>query len=548
MSDTTGRNDVLLSEDDPFVKALYATHPPVIDEEYGGMPGIPVGTTDHSGVVAPGDTLLFTEQGSEPVQEIEVSKLDDVLGKPASEWAGNVYEYIDPNFVSNMDFGIFNHYYPFTTDMQLQISMTRDNGPEDFPVEWNLHGEKKHNYIKVCAALHNFFTSVNPGVSAMGCVMTYNGYQGDTEVTYIRFERDHVEPITYVLRADSFEFFIDMWYDGLTNPIRRRTAGDWCREDNNSPGMIARGNKKMITQLSREWPLSWIRPIEPTHKWDDMLNGDFQRTDEVIAAFNSRFDRYIAIATKQAERIAPRVAVRDHALMLVFKGNEDLTRLVIGLDRVPGRLPDNGEYSLGERPIDLAEWSHLGNDVLVAVRKLTKVSQWVDQLIEESYKALPKCAYSKQEMDRVVKTRLLASSHFMKELYQISPRDVQGYVEKVANDVMTALHEHGGNIGLDLNSWRVYEYPEDGSPAIPLVKDELNFRKKVFDVHTDRMVEIIYAYMFGIKSPYLRPYANRVVADLKDGIPIGSIRQVKASDIPAPVADIEPAGKDVSDV
>lgn len=558
MSDTTNRNDILLSA------AAAPLERPVINEEAGG--GIPgyVPTPEEVAVAEAGMEKLEHPPGINIPEHWLGDKLalaadfDGVAENPQKfGWTGNVHDYVDPHFVSNMDFGSFKHYYPFSEGNRLKVDLTRSPDPEDFLEEWDTNGEKIHNYNKVCMALHNFFTTVKPNALACGCVMVYQGFQSDTEVTYIRFERDHVDPITFVLRADSFEFFIDMWYDGVSNPVRQQTAIDWCREDNNSPGMIARGNKKMINQISLEWPLSWIRPIDPEHKWDGLLNGDFQRVDDVIAAFNGRFDRFIGIATKQAERIAPKVKVRDHTLMLVFKGNPDLNRLVISLDKVPGRLPDSGEYSLGDKPIDLAEWAPLGNDVLVAVRKISKVGQWVDQLIEESYKSLPDHPYARTEMDKVIKTRLLASSHFMKELYKINPRDVQGYVEKVANEVMTALHEHGGNIGLDLNSWRVYQYFEDGTPAVPLVKEELNFRKKVFDIHTDRMVEIIYAYMFGIKSPYLRPYANRTVADLSDGIPIGSIRPVKREEMEATLkqldavetaeADDEVAGKDKVD-
>ena len=541
MSDTTNYKDILLSA------AAEPLEPPVINEAYGGMPGLPLINEEAGGGIPSYD-------GTEDHQRALAADFNGVAETPNKfGWSGNVHHYVDPYFVSNMDFGSFQHYYPFTEDIKRAMDF-----PTPLQDHMNANGEVVLHETKVCVALHNFFTTVKPAALAVGCVMTYQGYQGDTEVTYIRFERDHVDPITFVLRADSFGFFIDMWYDGVTNPVRQQTAIGWCREDNNSPGMIARGNKRMINQISMEWPLSWIRPIEPEHKWDGLLNGDFQRTEDVIAAFNGRFDRFIAMATKQAERIAPKVKFRDHTLMLVFKGNEDLNRLVIGLDKVPGRLPDSGEYSLGDKPIDLAEWAHLGNDVLVAVRKVGKVSQWVDQLIEESYKSLPDHPYCRAELDKVIKTRLLASSHFMKELYKINPRDVQGYVEKVANDVMTALHNHGGNIGLDLNSWRVYQYFEDGTPPIPMVKEELNFRKSVFDVHTDHMVGIIYAYMFTIKSPYLRPYANRVKADLSDGIPIGSIRPVKREEMEATLklldaaetaeADDEPVGKDEVDV
>ena len=70
-------------------------------------------------------------------------------------------------------------------------------------------------------------------------------------------------------------------------------------------------------------------------------------------------------------------------------------------------------------------------------------------------------------------------------------------------------------------------------PPVPLVIDELNFKKSIYDIHTDRFMEILYMYMINLKSPYIRPYTHRVVADMSDGIAIGSIRQVKE-----PVQDV----------
>ena len=254
--------------------------------------------------------------------------------------------------------------------------------------------------------------------------------------------------------------------------------------------------------------------------------------------FASRFSRFIGMATKQAEKLAPMLKKRDHNLVLTFKGNKTLDGLVIGLDKVPPRL-ENGEFHLGETPINLDDWHQYGNSVVVIVRKITKVSHWVEQLIKECKASLPDHPYAQSRFAKAMKEQLLASSHFIKELYQINPNDIRDYVEQVANEMVGALNNHGGNIGLDLNTWKVYQYQDNGLPPVPLVVEELNFRKNVYEVHTDRFMECLYTFMYGLSSPYIRPYTHKVVVDGNDGIKIGSIRHVKEAGDPLAEKPVE---------
>lgn len=461
-------------------------------------------------------------------------------------WTGNINNYVDPFFVSNMDFGSFDHYYPFAQDIIAAIQFAKYNNSEH-PDTLKANGERVMDSVKVSMALHNFFATVKPNAYAGGCAMVYQGYKGDCPVTYIRFEGDHKNPMTFCLRADSYEYFINSWFDGIKSEPRQQNAIDWCREENNTPELQACGMRRRITQLSREWPLSWIRQCEPTHYFDGLYNGDFKLIEDTIAKFQARFDRYIGLATSLGEKLATKVRFRDHNLVLVFKGNKELDGIIVSLDKVPAKL-ENGEYHLGESPINLEDWHKDGNSVVVLVRKIKKMQDWINQLIKECKSEIPyEHPYAKLEFDKALKERLLASSHLIKELYQMNPSDVKGYVEKVANDMVGALNNHGGNIGLDLNTWKVYQYQEDGMPPVPVVVDPLNFRRDIYDVHTDRFMEILYMYMINLKSPYIRPYTHKVVADPNDGIQIGSIRHVPNTDPVKDVVEEEPASKDETD-
>lgn len=465
---------------------------------------------------------------------------DEMTGKePGSHWTPNLEQFqksIPMHYVPNNRFTSMTHYYPFH-DYSAVVGIQDIQDPEQLLGQHEINNEPDHKYHTICAGLKHFFTTVKPNALATGCAMTYPGFVGNTEVTYIRFERDHVDPITFVLRADTFDRFIEDWVAGINDPVRKQRAIEWATEPNSDPNLQAKGYRKRICQKAMEFPLDMLYPPE-TFVYDGLFNGDFQLIDDVIDRFKSRFNRFIGMATKHADKLAPMIKHRDHNLVLTFKGNKTLDGLVIGLDKVPPRL-ENGEYHLGEHPIVLEDWHQYGNSAVVVVRKINKVSQWVEQLIKECKAELPDHPYAQERFAKVMKEQLLASSHFIKELYQIDPNAVRDYVEEVANGMVCALNDHGGNIGLDLNTWKVYQYQDNGLPPVPLVVEELNFRKTVYEVHTDRFMELLYIFMYALSSPYIRPYTHKVVVDGNDGIKIGSVRHIKEAGDPLAEQPVE---------
>ena len=269
MSDTPNKE----TPRDPFEEALDPSVKPVVDPNYGGMPGLP----------------RFPETSPEAVAVAKAEEIAEGIVGGAYQWAGNVHEYVDPFFVSNMDFGSFDHYYPFTPDVISAIQFLKiqflDNSDDEYQDTIKADGERVMHHMKVAMALHNFLTTVKPNAHAVGCVMVYQGYKGACPVTYIRFEGDHRNPMTFCLRADSYVYFINSWFDGIKSVVRQQNAIDWCREENNTPELQESGMRRRITQLSQEWPLSWIRRTETTHPYDGLLNGDFELIDNTIETF-----------------------------------------------------------------------------------------------------------------------------------------------------------------------------------------------------------------------------------------------------------------------
>lgn len=458
---------------------------------------------------------------------------EDTEGKGPFEFAPDLAKLgssLPEGWISNLQFTSMTHYYPFAGTMDIT------GYPED-----QHETIKKTN--KILLALEQFDKTVNPSAPKLGPVMIYQGLkflrtkpgQNDysdthpTEVTYIRFQRDGIhESVTYVLRSDTFEYFIDSWFDAINSSSRLQNAINWCGEENNDQRLRSHGHMNRITRAPLELPLSFFEMADPgDHYLDGLMSGDFKLIDGICKRLRNQFDKLIGDVTAQADKLATKIDVRDHTLYLVFKANEDFTGLVVSLDKVPPKLPEGGEYSLGDKPIDKEEWEKEGLDVAVIVRKVLKAASWITKLIADCRAELPDHPYAVSTFNKALKERLLASSHFMKEIYRINPKDVRDQVESVANDILSKLNDHGGNIGLDLNNWTVYQYQDGGMPPVPLVADPLNFRRDVYDAYTDGFIDVLYAFLLNTPSPYIRPYSHRVKADANDGIPLGSIRQAK---------------------
>jgi len=423
-------------------------------------------------------------------------------------------------YVSNLDLTSMTHYYPWHP----VVAGIRDiQSLEELLDQHEVNGESNEDYEYLCKALRNFFSTVRADVEGTGCVMLYDGMINFTEVVYIRFNLKGKESVTYVLESKALPLFATVWARAELSEEDKETAIKWTRLPVANKDMVDRRYRRNVTQIALELPHLWLLPGYDT-TFDGLVNGDFAIIDSQIETFNKRLRQLLKEATIQASGLIRTVYNKDHSLILGFRATNTYDQLRISLDKIPAKLP-GGEINIGENEILLSDWEGHSAQTISVVRKVKKYEVRANKLIRDTLVHIKDHPYIRKQFAENLRTQLIASSHFIKEIYAIGIDAAQPLVNELAEDIINKLNAHGGNIGLDLNSWIVYQYHDDNSKPTPLVTDELNFKTEIFEKYLDRFMDYLGAFLQNVKSPYIRPYTHRVVVEEDDGVAIGSVRR-----------------------
>ena len=343
-------------------------------------------------------------------------------------------------------------------------------------------------------------------------IFSYAGMDGDQEVTWFRFQVGEESRSFVVLTKLIPEFMVAM--EG-PEPMA------WTHQRRQS----AKGFNLNVTQAPIELPLSFFPMDFSKGPMDELFDGDFILVAEVNERLNEDLRVRLAELNRLAVKLADLIPQKDHDLYLSFKGVDGLKKMNVALDRVYPRLPESGEIVLGDDPINLFEWTDYSKVVQVNVKRISHGTRQINRMFEKYRAMINPHPMVQAVFDTNLKEQLMASSHFLNRVYGFSAAYGVKYMEEVANEVIGKLNAHGGNIGLDLNEWVVYEYHEEGRPT-PIENEELDFKKQILNSYTQSFVDALYGYLLDVQSPYIRPYTYRTVVSGDDGIEVGTIRQV----------------------
>lgn len=343
-------------------------------------------------------------------------------------------------------------------------------------------------------------------------IFRYAGMDGDQEVTWFRFQVGEESRSFVVLSKDVPTFLGQMTEEDPMVWTHKRRAS-------------AKGFGLNVTQAPIELPLSFFPFSFAKDPIDDLFDGDFTQVKEVCERLNEDLRGRLGELNRIALKLADLIPQKDHDLYLSFKGVNGLKQMNVALDRVYPKLPESGEIVLGDEPINIFEWSAYSKVVQVNVKRISHGTRQINRMFDK-YRALINPHPMIQEIfDTNLKEQLMASSHFLNRVYGFSAAYGVKYMEEVANEVISKLNAHGGNIGLDLNEWVVYEYHEEGRPT-PIESEELDFKKQILNSYTQSFVDALYGYLLDVQNPYIKPYTYRTVVEGDDGIEVGTIRQV----------------------
>jgi hypothetical protein len=343
-------------------------------------------------------------------------------------------------------------------------------------------------------------------------IFRYAGLDGDQEVTWFRFQVAEQSRTFVVLSKDVPTFLAEM--EGEAPMV-------WTHQRRRSE----KGFNLNVTQAPIELPLSFFPFSWDKGPLDDLFDGDFTQVNEVCERLNEDLRTRLAEINRIALKLADLIGQKDHDLYLSFKGVNGLKEMNVALDRVYPKLPESGEIVLGDEPINIFEWSDYSKVVQVNVKRISHGTRQINRMFAK-YRALVSPHPAIQELfDTNLKEQLMASSHFLNRVYGFSAAYGVKYMEEVANEIIGKLNAKGGNIGLDLNEWVVYEYHETGRPT-PIEDETLDFKQQILNSYTQSFVDALYGYLLDVQNPYIKPYTYREVVEGDDGIEVGTIRQV----------------------
>lgn len=259
---------------------------------------------------------------------------------------------------------------------------------------------------------------------------------------------------------------------------------------------------------------------------------------EMKIRFMDNFTNQLRDIRETATRLAEvNGVVKDHDLMIVFKGSDDLKELVVDLCKVPYIIPEDNE--VGNTRVRAKDWLSFPEAFVDIVKELEQKTKSINVLIVDYLTSQDNVLFSdpnftgchlKEPLEDLVtkilegdvKRALMASSHFIQEIYHFTSNDAMEFVEEVVGEIVSTLNKYKQNIGLDINNWICYEYGVGEEPRV-MEEEELNFIKHVRDKYTPSFVTELYSYLLRLNHRAIKPYTYLVKADASDGVKVGDI-------------------------
>lgn len=355
-------------------------------------------------------------------------------------------------------------------------------------------------------------------------IVKYHGFAQKTEVLYIRLEYNNGSK-TLVVENKRFKSFIEACL-----------AGDWAfaYEPNPNKDMVDKGFINQITVFRTqvadgvyiELPRSALGVMDHS-ELDKFTNGDFITFQTQVDSLRNHINLNVAEATRLSQKLGILTKKKDHDLYLSFKGVDGYTKINISLDRVYPLLPEGGELEINVLGGDCLEsWKDHDPIIFKNVRQIVNLGNSVNKKIIRMGELINSDPYFQGLWKEEVKIQLLAASHYMRKIYTFQAQDDIPLLEEVTNEIIRKLTNHGGNIGLDLNEWIVWSYPEDGSVPVKVTDPELQFYENIFHRYTESFTEALYGRLLNVNNPLIRPYQYREVITEDDGIVEGSMRRI----------------------
>lgn len=159
----------------------------------------------------------------------------------------------------------------------------------------------------------------------------------------------------------------------------------------------------------------------------------------------------------------------------------------------------------------------------MAAQNIERTAAEFDATVKELYVYTEKYPDLKGYIQEGITQIYMLISNHTEMVYRFNMEDGRDLVEKVANDLYAELSTRP-NVGLDINSWKVWDYTNPEEPV--LVKD-LDYTSTILDDYTPTFIDALSVFLRDAGNPMIRPYAKLTQVTDPEEIaknPIGSIR------------------------
>ncbi|EJI5696466.1 hypothetical protein NFI00_000169 [Salmonella enterica] len=388
---------------------------------------------------------------------------------------------------------------------------------------------------KELALLNKFFARRYPDHEGTPVkVYVYPSFKRPVEMKVVRYVLADGSAVSYNLPAGLYEIF--------KNKIREE-RWDWMVRPNGikelqnySVGREERyqslGNRHIINNYlmnvnlaSYTLPESVFTQEEPlANAFEGLHSGDFHHID-------LRFQKVANITTDTIRQIRANLTliandmntVKDHDLYFGFFIDKDNFKLAPALSRIEPHLPEGGTFTLEQQPLNPADFAYLTSLGQTAIETIQRAVDRLNQAIQGFFKEADRHPLLLAHAEDMITTTFVMLTQAGHMVYTFTYEGGKTMVDALANDILDRLSKLDGVVGLDINSWRVWDYT---NPADPVRVNELDFESEIYNRYTDSFVTALYGYLITLTTPLLRPYSRREAVapeHVKDHA-IGSIR------------------------
>lgn len=260
---------------------------------------------------------------------------------------------------------------------------------------------------------------------------------------------------------------------------------------------------------------------------DGLYDGDIHRLEK-------EFNKVANITSETIKQINANLrliamdkgVVKNHDLYFGFYIAKDAYRIAPSLTRIEPHLPEGGELVIEQQPLKAEDWTHLEGVGFGCVDHIIKAGNKLNAALaefEDMPGRHPIITGMAKDMLHGAMVMLTQAGHMV---YRYKYEADKETVDNLTNDILTRLAALPGVIGLDLNSWRVWDYTDI---ANPVRVDSIDLEGEIYNRYIDSFVEALYNHMVTLNSPLLRPYSTREAVKPENigDHALGSIRLAK---------------------